>query len=151
MSCTCGVVVISDPGPVDTCTGCLKVYSLRVPCDTGPAPGGGVDGTLIIDLSDTNDVTACDGCAVEYSIFSYDNVFWTSVSVTSGGVLTAITSSSFVSREESEIMYKVTCPCSKLSAYGSVFVCKEDLCIGVTCPEGEACNQTTGVCEVIVP
>jgi len=146
MACNCGITVIVDP-PAPSCANCLKLYGLRVPCDTGPAPCGGVDGTVVIDLADYNDITACSECEGTYSIYAFDTVGITSATTTDEGVVTIVTNSTFVDRDEYEIVYKFECPCQKLAGYGSIFVCKQNLCFGVTCGEGETCNPCTGVCE----
>ena len=143
--CTCGATIIVDP-PGPTCDDCLKIYSLRVPCDTGPYPCGGEDGTVVIDLADYNDITACEGCEGTYSIYTFDDTGLTSAVTTDEGVVTIVTNSVFVSRDEYEVVYKFTCPCMKTAAYGSIFVCKRDLCFGVTCGEGEDCSACDGTC-----
>ena len=146
--CRCGVPpIIVDPG--SSCDDCLKIYSIRIPCDTGPIPGGGEDGTVVIDLSEYNDITACGEGGGTYILFSWDEDFFDSVDVTDEGIVTLVTSSSFDSRVESEVEIRFSCSDTNLSGFGSIFVCKKDLCAGVTCPEGQTCNQLTGECEII--
>lgn len=148
--CNCGTsqIIIVDPG--NTCEDCLRIYSFRILCSSGPVPDPeNEEGTLVLDLSLQNDISACGESEATYSIFSFDADFWDSVSVTSEGVLTAVSSTEFETQEYSEIVYKVTCNEGQLSAYGSVFVCKEDLCASVSCDEGEICNPATGICEAI--
>jgi|WetSurMetagenome_2_1015567.scaffolds.fasta_scaffold89354_2 hypothetical protein len=146
MACGCigKPIVITDPN----CEDCLKIVSLRYACANGPAPCGGDEGTLVEDLSLLNDVDACDcGEDAVYSIVSYDTDAFESVTITSGGVLTAITTDNFVSKKEYLIVYKVDCPCSILSATGNIYVCMENLCAGKTCDDGEYCDQCDGLCK----
>lgn len=145
MACNCigKPIVVTDP----SCEDCLKIVSLRYPCANGPAPCGGSEGTLVEDLSLLNDVDACDCGTAVYSIVSYDEEGFDSVSITSGGVLTAITSDSFTNKKEYLIVYKVDCPCSILSGTGNIYVCMENLCAGKTCDSGKYCDQCDGLCK----
>ncbi len=142
MACNCSATVITPA--TTSCEGCLKLSSLRYTCTDGPAPCGD---SLVVDLSEFNDVTACDcGTSAQYSIVEFDTDFFTSVTVTSAGVLTAVTSNDFTAWEEGMIKYRVNCPCNILSGTANIYVCKKDLCAGVTCDSGEICNQCDGTC-----
>lgn len=145
MACNCSATVISTPN--NKCEGCLKIASLRYSCTDGPAPCGGVEGTLVVNLATHNDVSACDcGSSVQYSIVEYDADFFSSVSITAAGILTAITSNNFTAWKEGLIKYKVNCPCNILSGTGNIYVCKKDLCAGVVCGTGDVCDQCDGTC-----
>lgn len=150
MSCNCVPYVVTPPevvGGSSSCEECLKVVTLRYLCTNGPAPCGGEDGTLVVDLTDYNDdVSACDCGSVVYSIVSYDTTEFSSVTITQAGVLTVVTSSTFTEWKDGMITYKVDCPCNILSGTGKIYICKENLCSGVTCAEGEICNQCDGTC-----
>jgi hypothetical protein len=87
-------------------------------------------------------VTACKDCTAVYSIKKYDTEAFASVSITSSGVLTYVTSAAFIKQKEREITYKITCPCSNLSTTAKVKVCMKDLCR--TAPAGAVCNQCDG-------
>lgn len=146
MACRCSnVVIIVDP-PGGTCTGCLKVVSLRIGCDDGPDPCGD---TGSIDLSTYNDLSACDGCTPVYSLVSYDEDGFASATVSSVGLLEFTTSDNYVRHEEYSIIYKVDCPCDILSATGAVYICMKNPCD--PCDEGEECNPCTGNCDPIDP
>lgn len=142
MSCGCKPKIITVSGCDNG--SCLKLATLRVGCEDGPTPCGGVSGTVQIDLADSNDVTAST-CDVVYSIKKYDMQAFSSVTVTEDGVLTAITSDHFERSKEYEIIYEVDSPCSILSDEASVFICMKDNCRDVVCPEGEHC--VCGECE----
>lgn len=144
--CTCNgtPIIVVDPGP--SCEDCLKVYSLRIGCDEGPWPGGGEEGTVVIDLATINDVTACEGCEGVYTVYSFDEAGIESATTTEAGVLTIVTDDTFLSREEYEVVYKFSCPCMKTSMYGTIYVCKKDLCFGVECDVDEVCDPTSGLC-----
>lgn len=141
--CTGTPIVITDP----TCEDCLKLVSIRYACADGPAPCGGSEGTLVEDLSLLNDVEACDCGDAVYSILSYDTEAFSSVTITSDGVLTAVTTSNFTKKKEYLIVYKVDCPCSILSGTGNIYVCMKDLCAGNNCASGEYCDQCDGICK----
>lgn len=144
MACNCIPNIIQTPPSNNPCENCLKVVSLRYSCTDGPSPCGD---SLVVDLSEYNDVTACDCGSVVYSIKSFDTEAFSSVSVTSGGILTAVTSDNFVNREEALIVYKVDCPCNILSATGNIYVCKKNLCANVLCDAGYYCDQCDGECK----
>ena len=145
MACGCigNPVVVVNP----TCEDCLKIVSLRYACADGPAPCGGSEGTLVEDLALLNEVTACDCGTAIYSIDSYDTDAFSSVTITSGGVLTAVTTSNFINKKEYLIVYKVDCPCSILSGTGNIYVCMKNLCVGSDCASGEYCDQCDGLCK----
>lgn len=147
MACGCigRPVVVVDP----SCEDCLKLVSLRYACANGPAPCGDEGtGTLVEDLSLLNDVSACDcGDDAVYTIVSYDETAFSSVTITSGGVLTVVTTDEFVSKKEYLIVYKVDCPCNILSGTGNIYICMKNLCAGVNCADGEYCDQCDGLCK----
>lgn len=141
MACKCSPTVVTTSQK--DCEGCLKLSSLRYSCTDGPSPCGD---TLIVDLSEYNDLSACDCGTPVYSIKFFDVDAFSSVSVTSNGVLTATTNSDFVKLKEHLITYKVDCPCSILSGTANIYVCKFDECVGVDCDPGQICDQCDGTC-----
>lgn len=124
MPCNCGNFHIVPPAP-KKCDDCLVVNSLRLACDDGPDPCGD---TITIDLTEYNDVTACDCGTPVYSLVSYHEEAFEDVEVTSDGQLTATTGEWYVYDDYPVIRYKVDCPCNILSASGNVYVCFKNPC-----------------------
>jgi hypothetical protein len=112
-----------------------------VGCEDGPTPCGG---SITIDLADYNTVTASP-CGVVYSIREFDTDAFSSVTTTEEGVVTITASDNFVRSTEFEIQYKAKSPCSILGDIASIFVCMQDTCRDIVCPEDEQC--ICGVCE----
>lgn len=145
MLCGCVPIIVDPP---QNCTNCLIVRDLRFPCYQGPLPCGGVNGTIVVDLSQYNDVTACTG-VINYTLQYFDPVGLMNVSLSAAGVLSAETTSTFTPYAEYEIRYKVTCSNSILSAEGSVYVCMQNSC--PVCPPGEYCDPCTASCTPVPP
>lgn len=139
MACPCNNPTIIAPNP--TCKDCIVAKTVRYTCDNSPNPCGE---SVTLDLSAINKIDACGNCGATYTIKKYDIEGFDSVSITSGGVLTYVTSDKFVKQKEYEITYKITCNCGEpqLSTTAKVYVCRKDLCR--TAPKGAACNQCNG-------
>lgn len=139
MGCPCNSIQIITPP--STCNDCLVAKTIRYGCDNAPDPCGE---SVSIDLSAINNVNACKNCVATYSIKKFDEIGFSSVTVTSEGVLTYTTSSDFEKHKEYEITYKIVCPCGspQLSTTAKVYVCKKDLC--KTAPAGSKCNKCNG-------
>ncbi len=142
MACNCKPKPHTPP---QTPGECLCINDLRIGCDEGPAPCGI---QRIIDLTLNNDVTASP-CDVVYMLKSFDQGAFQSVTLTEEGILTVVTSNTYVKHEEFEIRYKVDSPCSLLSDEGSVYICMKDLCKSKMCSNG--CDHCTGDCKPIDP
>lgn len=139
MGCRCKrVSVVSQPNCLDNC---LKISTLRVGCDDGPEPCGD---TMEIDLTEYNNVTASP-CAVVYSLKGYDQTAFSEVTLTSEGLLTFTSTTTFVKNTEFKITYRVDSPCSILSDQADVFICMKDLCKNTDCPG--YCDKCTGDCD----
>lgn len=135
--CTACPQIISNPCPPKV-KDCLDLCEYRWLCGEGPAPKE----TVTFDVSENNNTSACKECTGVYSIRSYDENFFSSVSITPEGVLTYTTSDSFTAWEEGCITYHFDCPCNNLSGDGYVYICKRDLC---TECKGD-CNPCNGDC-----
>lgn len=144
MACNCKPRIYGQP-PQPKVEDCLCINDLRVGCPDGPAPCGD---TIVIDLTETNDVTASP-CDVVYILKDYDKEAFASVELTSEGILTVVTSDKYVKQEEFCITYKVDSPCSLLSDQANVYICMKDLCKGNMC-ENE-CDPCTGDCIPLDP
>lgn len=140
MPCNCRNIQIVTPTPTSTCDDCLIVNSLRLPCDDGPDPCGD---TISIDLTEYNDLSACDCGSPVYSLVSYDEDAFTTATVSSVGLLEATTADWYGFNEYPIIRYKVDCPCSLLSASGNVYVCFANPC-PIECHA--TCDPCTGEC-----
>jgi hypothetical protein len=130
-NCNCGPYVVVDPPPGPCPTGCLKLASFSIPCFDGIiAEGDPMD--MNIPLSEHNDVTACEGCDPVYTVYSFDTDILSAATIVVDGDDTSL----FVEADTidvgstyplyTEVIYKVTCPCSNLSNYGSVKICVKD-------------------------
>lgn len=141
MNCFCNAVVISVTPP---CPGrCLYLSTLRIGCDDGPT----CNETVQLDLSEYNDVSA--GVNVKYKLTKESYAGFSSVTLTEAGILTFTTDGVITALEEEEISYKVYEDGGILSDTAAVYICSEDKCKGVTCPEGELCNKCTALCEEV--
>jgi len=143
MPCNCGNFHVVPTPPASRCDDCLVVNSLRLACDDGPDPCGD---TFTIDLSDYNDLSACDCGTPVYSLVSYDGDAFASVSVSSVGLLTATTDNWYAFNEYPVIKYLVDCPCNLLGASGNVYVCFKNPC-PTECYD--SCDACTGLCPEI--
>lgn len=143
MSCYCKPKVTYIP-PVETCEGkCLRLATLRIGCDDGPTCGE----TVSVDLEEYNDTS--QGVNVKYKLTKLTYAGFTSVTLTEQGLLVFTTDDEITADVEEEISYKVYEDGGLLSATGYVYICSEDKCKGVTCPEGELCNKCTALCEEV--
>lgn len=124
-NCNCGPYVVIDPPPGPCPTGCLRLASFSIPCSDGLTPGSDI---LDIDLSEYNDVTACEGCDVVYTVYSYDLAVLNIATITGDSTLSVQVDEDTVAvlPQYTEIIYKVVCPCSNLSNYGSVKICVKE-------------------------
>lgn len=141
MPCNCGNVKVVTPPPSQPCDDCLIVNSLRLACDDGPDPCGD---TISINLTDYNDLSACDCGVPVYSLVSYDEDAFVTATVSSAGLLEAETAEWYEFNEYPIIRYKVDCPCSLLSASGNVYVCFKNPC-PLECHDN--CEPCTGECS----
>jgi hypothetical protein len=140
MACNCGNFKVVTTPTKQPCDDCLVVNSYRLPCDSGPDPCGD---TIEYDLSTSNDLSACDCGTPVYSLVSYTEAAFDSVSINSSGLLEAITADWYVFGQDAVIRYKVNCPCNILSASGNVYVCFKN-----PCPQEchNSCEPCTGEC-----
>ena len=135
--CTPSLVIPSNP-----CKDCLQVNSLIYGCDDAPSPCGD---SFTVDLTVYNDVTACTECTPVYSLVSAESPGVTAT-LTSGGSLVVTTSNYYVQGKLWEIIYKVDCPCSILSATAKVSVCMDNPC-DTECRGN--CNPCSGNCMIV--
>ena len=141
MSCTCIPQIVED-NTRKSCKDCLIVRNLYYSCTEAPAPCGGV---INLNLADYNDLSACDECTPVYILDGYDPAF-SSVTLSSNGVMDITLGNNFNPNETYTIYYSVDCPCSILSASATVKVCFKDICLGVDCPSNQECDKCTGTC-----
>lgn len=144
MPCRCIPTVIVDPRP--PCNGCLLVRNFKISCTNSPEP---CNDTGMLDLALYNNITACTGCSVVYSVEDYDTNVFSSVTVTPDGDLVFTTNNLPKTPGVSIICYRVTCPCSNTTAEGAVEVCIKNICN--TCELWQTCDPCTGICVDIQP
>lgn len=144
-SCGCtpqGYLVSRVVTPKDRCI-CTKAY--RNLCSKGPNPCAA---SFQLDLTEYVENSIND--TETFELVKYNVNGFSSVTVSSAGLLQATTDG--IGGEEYIIEYKVSTVEDGVtySVNGYVYLCLKDLCRGVTCAEGEECDNCTGSCVNIV-
>lgn len=135
--CTCTGTITSSSQ--STCDGCLVAHKIIVGCGQGLKPCGGEEGTTIIDLKDYNKNPA--GAVYSLKPGGYDTSAYSSVTLTSAGILTIVTGSdNFSPHTVHPIEYIVTK--DKMKTFGEISFCFDSPC-GSGCT---TCNTCTGEC-----
>ncbi len=99
----------------------------------------------IINLLDyTHDFTVCGTTATLIEIYSFDDTFFDTVTVSAAGnlewsILAGTTNITGV------VTMKAFCG-DELGAYFDVRISKKNICSGVTCASGQICNECDGTC-----
>lgn len=127
-----------------TCSGtCLKVASLVISAETSIPCNGGVGS---VDIAAQSDLTACT-TGITWTLVSWDTAAFTSVSLSSSGVLAFTSTIAAVAGTFYEFIGKVHCNSTLLSQYFKITVPIKNLCYGTApCSTGFFCNTCTGGC-----
>lgn len=139
--CDHGTIIV-DPGTPVPCESCFYVTSHIIACDEEIGPCAD-SGSQVIETNCAN---------ATFSIIYYDTAFENVAInlVEDAWVLTFDTvEGQSTPNTYYEIRYKATCSGGDfdgLSVIGTVTVCIKDLCYGVTCGQGETCDECTGNC-----
>jgi hypothetical protein len=151
MPCTC---LRPTPCPVGGCPptptcprDCFIAASHVVPPDQSIGACG-QNGSVDLLAINTDADTFCTG-AMSFSVYSYDAVGLTNVSVSNAGLLTFTTTSAAVPNQLYNIMYRIYCNGTIYSSMGNVWIGILDLCT-LACATGTLCNKCTGVCDPIL-
>lgn len=155
-SCGCltGKIPISTPASNQAvitckteCASCMKVQSPVIQPKDGVGPCGK---SASLDMAAINNYSACSGDTV-HSLLSYDKIGFSSVTMTSAGVIEFVTSDIAVPGSYYNITYKAICETIHIGGFGTVRVGINNLCSTVVCEEFEVCNSCSGVCEPMSP
>jgi len=146
--CLCGGPHTTPPTPPcsDDCN-CLKVCSISINQNDSRAKGPcAKTGTINVMASDFgHDFCACGSNTPRWTVDSYDETIFTTVSITKAGVLTWITKGIDTVGKYGIITLKVCC--GELSFYSEVIIGIKDLCNCPECNDCETCNPCTGLCD----
>lgn len=104
----------------------------------------------VVDVGAESDLTNAVGTPV-WSVVAYDTTAFTSVSISSAGVLSFTSTADAVPGVFYDFVIRVVDPGSLLSIYAVIKVPIKDACFGVNCATGETCNPCTGACLPDVP
>lgn len=141
--CTPSVVIPSPP-----CDNCLQIPSVIIDPLTAPAPCGVV---AVVDIGTLSTLDVCTG-TINWSILSFDEDAFTSVTISAAGVVTLTTADTAVGGQEYTIIGKGACSNSIHSRQFFIKLIVQDLCFNIDCVEGEeTCNPCTGDCDPIPP
>lgn len=131
------------PCPDTSCDDCMVVSSPVIQPKDAVGPCGK---SATIALADLNNYTACSGAAV-HQILSFDENAFASVSVTSNGELTYVTSNEAEAGKYYDISYKVVCTGESIGGFGIIRVGIKDICQTLLCAPNEDCNRCTEECD----
>lgn len=148
LHCNCTGTAIVPYTPPCPDGDCLIITSPITACEDSTPP----EGSGNLDLGALNTVTVCDGCTPTYSLMSWDPLVFPVIALDPNtGVLTwtAGSAANAVPGSFYQVSYRVDCACMNLASQGIISICIRDLCGTVSCPEGEACDPTTGLCVPI--
>lgn len=143
----------NNPPSSPTCTtNCFRANNYTRAC----VPETPVEcaGVYSIDLTTVNtDIQNCsndDGdCPVVYQLVSYSSHF-SAVTISAGGEVSATRASAADPNTMGQIKYRMYCSCNNYATTARIFICIDNLCANVLCPEDEVCTQCSG-CQAVVP
>jgi len=120
---------------------CICANDYRNICSKGPDP---CSDTWELDLTDYVENGIND--SETFELVSFDDGGFSSVTVSSAGILNVTTSGK--GGKEYKIEYKVSTVEDGVTyaVNGYVYLCFKNLCRGVSCPDGEECENCTGDC-----
>lgn len=144
--CLCSPLYVNPPAPCPS-GNCLFVPGMTINPSTSVLPCG-VAG--VVDVGAESDLTNALGTPV-WSVVAYDTTAFTSVSISSAGVLSFTSTADAVPGVFYDFVIRVVDPGSLLSIYAVIKVPIKDACFGVNCATGETCNPCTGACLPDVP
>jgi hypothetical protein len=138
----CGTPTVTIP--TTNCINCLVAPTIEWACDQGPAPGEAmsfnINGIANINLPS-------DGSTYEFSLFSFDNSGFSSVTIATNGDVVAQTRKVYEHRKTYSILYKIKEVGGMRSITGRINVCMADQCL--TCLG--TCDPLTGDCVYGIP
>lgn len=130
---------------------CLRVASLIIHSNNSILPCGS---STTVDIAASSDFTDCDGTISWYILTpaqgGYDSDAFTSVSISSAGVLSFTTTNVIQLNTFYTFIGKVVCSDGVLSQYFTVKFAVKNACLGIVCPEGEVCDPCDGTCGAAV-
>lgn len=140
VNCT-SVQVDPDQCTFDKCKDCIRTASLVILPKNSVGPCGK---TGIIDLTNVNDYSVCDG-EIFHKITYYDKTAFESVTIddTDGIKINFTTSDKAIPGEHYQITYKADCIDKGIGNFGIIQVFIKDLCAYTKC---EQCDPCTGEC-----
>ena len=142
----------TTPSSPSCTTNCFRATNVTLSCNalTPVACGGTYTRNLADDNSDIAGCSNTEGaCNVVYQLLSFSAHF-SAVTLSSAGALVATRASGADPNTLGTIRYRSYCDCNNYSATGRVYVCIDNLCANVLCPEDEYCTQCSG-CQAVVP
>lgn len=141
----------NPPSSPSCTTNCFRAINVTIPCNALTPTGCGETYTRNL-ANDNSDVAGCSNsggpCNVVYQLLSFTSHF-SSVTLSSSGALVATRAEGADPNSLGIIRYRLYCDCNNYSATARVYVCIDNLCANVLCPEDEVCDQCDGCIPVI--
>lgn len=142
-NCLGGVTIVTEQTCEEACANCFIPANYVVPVADRVDPCGGVH---IINVDDLNNFSvSCTG-NVFYQLYNYDTDAFTSVVITSNGVLTYTLSDQAVPGVYYSIVYRARCDNEQVGGYGVIQTTPKDLCLASNCTISQTCDKCTGDC-----
>lgn len=145
----CNCSTPSSPTVLEDPCNCLKFCNVTIPANSADAvaPCGGELIFNVLDPSFDHETCACGANPLTWQVAYYDDEYFSALSIAIDGEVNATTTSNAIGGTHSTVVLKATC--GNLSAYLTLVVGIEDLCVNI-CGANEECDNCTGICEPIL-